>query len=176
MPALSPTMSAGNLAKWHVQPGDVVRPGTVLAEVETDKATLGVSLQGSEGPWVHGLVLVSQKRACVEVIIIVCLSHFQHFSPCSPLIIPTHTQFENQDDGFVAKLLVPDGARNVEVGTPVLVLVEDEAAIPAFANYAGPQPGGKAPSSGAGANSSPAASSGAAAAAAPAAKPSAQVC
>jgi pyruvate dehydrogenase E2 component (dihydrolipoamide acetyltransferase) len=40
MPALSPTMEEGKLAKWLVKEGDVVKSGTILAEIETDKATM----------------------------------------------------------------------------------------------------------------------------------------
>ena len=40
MPALSPTMEEGTLAKWLVKAGDIVRSGDVLAEIETDKATM----------------------------------------------------------------------------------------------------------------------------------------
>ena len=39
MPALSPTMTEGNLAKWHKKEGEVVKAGEVMAENETDKAT-----------------------------------------------------------------------------------------------------------------------------------------
>ncbi len=42
MPALSPTMEEGNLAKWLVKEGDHVAPGDVIAEIETDKATMEV--------------------------------------------------------------------------------------------------------------------------------------
>ncbi|WGF86339.1 pyruvate dehydrogenase complex dihydrolipoamide acetyltransferase [Marinivivus vitaminiproducens] len=42
MPALSPTMTEGNLATWHKQPGDEVKAGDVIAEIETDKATMEV--------------------------------------------------------------------------------------------------------------------------------------
>jgi pyruvate dehydrogenase E1 component subunit beta len=42
MPALSPTMEEGNLAKWLVNEGDAVSPGDVIAEIETDKATMEV--------------------------------------------------------------------------------------------------------------------------------------
>jgi len=42
MPALSPTMTEGNLAKWHKAEGDVVESGDVIAEIETDKATMEV--------------------------------------------------------------------------------------------------------------------------------------
>ena len=42
MPALSPTMEEGTLAKWHVKVGDKVRSGDIIAEIETDKATMEV--------------------------------------------------------------------------------------------------------------------------------------
>ncbi|MEO5604670.1 MAG: biotin/lipoyl-containing protein, partial [Novosphingobium sp.] len=40
MPALSPTMEEGKLAKWLVKEGDTVKSGDILAEIETDKATM----------------------------------------------------------------------------------------------------------------------------------------
>src|SRR5215475_9786668 len=42
MPALSPTMEKGNLAKWLKKEGDKVKSGDVIAEIETDKATMEV--------------------------------------------------------------------------------------------------------------------------------------
>jgi len=42
MPALSPTMEEGTLAKWHIKAGDKVSSGDVIAEIETDKATMEV--------------------------------------------------------------------------------------------------------------------------------------
>ncbi len=42
MPALSPTMEEGNLVKWHIKVGDKVKAGDILAEIETDKATMEV--------------------------------------------------------------------------------------------------------------------------------------
>src|ERR1051326_2915162 len=42
MPALSPTMTEGKIAKWHKKVGDAVKAGDVLAEIETDKATMEV--------------------------------------------------------------------------------------------------------------------------------------
>src|SRR5262249_45913145 len=40
MPALSPTMEEGKIAKWHVKEGDALKSGDVLAEIETGKATM----------------------------------------------------------------------------------------------------------------------------------------
>src|SRR6516225_6364845 len=42
MPALSPTMEKGNLAKWLKKEGEAVKSGDVIAEIETDKATMEV--------------------------------------------------------------------------------------------------------------------------------------
>ena len=42
MPALSPTMTEGRLSKWHKSEGDFVEAGDILAEIETDKATMEV--------------------------------------------------------------------------------------------------------------------------------------
>ncbi|ASD28316.1 pyruvate dehydrogenase complex E1 component subunit beta [Brevundimonas diminuta] len=81
MPALSPTMEEGTLTKWHIKAGDVVSAGQVIAEIETDKATMEV---------------------------------------------------EAVDEGEVLEILVPEGAENVKVNTPIARLAgEDGAAAPA---------------------------------------------
>ncbi len=45
MPALSPTMQAGNLGAWQKKPGDTIGPGEVLVEIETDKAQMDFEFQ-----------------------------------------------------------------------------------------------------------------------------------
>lgn len=45
MPALSPTMTAGNIGTWQKQPGDTISPGDVLVEIETDKAQMDFEFQ-----------------------------------------------------------------------------------------------------------------------------------
>jgi pyruvate dehydrogenase E1 component beta subunit len=85
MPALSPTMEEGTLAKWLVKEGDQVSSGDILAEIETDKATM---------------------------------------------------EFEAIDEGTVGKILVPEGAEGVKVGTVIAVLAgegEDASAVAAAA-------------------------------------------
>jgi pyruvate dehydrogenase E2 component (dihydrolipoamide acetyltransferase) len=64
MPALSPTMTEGNLAKWHKKEGDEVRAGDVLAEIETDKATMEVEAV-DEGTM--GKILVPEGAQGVKV-------------------------------------------------------------------------------------------------------------
>ena len=70
MPALSPTMEEGTLAKWLVKEGDQVSSGAVLAEIETDKATMEfeavdegtvgkiVVPEGTEGVKVNDLIAI----------------------------------------------------------------------------------------------------------------------
>jgi pyruvate dehydrogenase E2 component (dihydrolipoamide acetyltransferase) len=70
MPALSPTMEEGKLAKWHVKEGDKVSSGDVIAEIETDKATMEVESidegtigkimvpEGTEGVKVNAVIAV----------------------------------------------------------------------------------------------------------------------
>ena len=81
MPALSPTMEEGTLAKWLVKEGDTIKSGDIIAEIETDKATM---------------------------------------------------EFEAVDEGTLGKILIPEGAEGVKVGTVIATLSdEDEACAPA---------------------------------------------
>ncbi|MDP2781186.1 pyruvate dehydrogenase complex dihydrolipoamide acetyltransferase [Devosia sp.] len=64
MPALSPTMEEGKLAKWHVKEGDTVSSGDVIAEIETDKATMEVEAV-DEGK--IGKILVAEGTDNVKV-------------------------------------------------------------------------------------------------------------
>jgi len=70
MPALSPTMTEGKLAKWHVKVGDTVKAGQVICEIETDKATMEVEAvdegkigqivvpEGAEGVKVNAVIAI----------------------------------------------------------------------------------------------------------------------
>ena len=64
MPALSPTMTDGKLAKWHKKEGDAVESGDVIAEIETDKATMEIEAV-EEG--VLGKILVAEGTEEVPV-------------------------------------------------------------------------------------------------------------
>jgi Biotin-requiring enzyme len=64
MPALSPTMTEGTLARWLKNEGDLVRAGDIIAEIETDKATMEVEAV-DEG--VLGKILVPGGTAGVKV-------------------------------------------------------------------------------------------------------------
>ncbi|MBT4567117.1 MAG: biotin/lipoyl-binding protein, partial [Marinovum sp.] len=64
MPALSPTMEEGTLAKWMVSEGDTVASGDIIAEIETDKATMEFEAV-DEG--VIGKILVAEGTENVKV-------------------------------------------------------------------------------------------------------------
>eukprot|EP00004_Rigifila_ramosa_P025861 TRINITY_DN783_c0_g1_i1.p1 TRINITY_DN783_c0_g1~~TRINITY_DN783_c0_g1_i1.p1 ORF type:complete len:549 (-),score=133.33 TRINITY_DN783_c0_g1_i1:19-1455(-) len=90
MPALSPTMSQGNIARWLKKEGDAIVAGDLLCEIETDKATL---------------------------------------------------EYECQEEGFLAKIILPQGSKDITVGKPICIITPEKADVPKFASY---QPSGKA--------------------------------
>ncbi|CAL8068175.1 unnamed protein product [Calicophoron daubneyi] len=84
LPNLSPTMETGGVVSWAKKEGDEVNEGDLLAEIETDKATMS---------------------------------------------------FEASDTGFLAKILIPAGKKDIPVGTPLCVLVENAGDVAAFKDY-----------------------------------------
>ena len=64
MPALSPTMEEGTLSKWLVKEGDKVESGDLIAEIETDKATMEVEAI-EDG--IIGKILVSEGQESIKV-------------------------------------------------------------------------------------------------------------
>jgi pyruvate dehydrogenase E2 component (dihydrolipoamide acetyltransferase) len=86
MPNLSPTMEKGNIAKWLKKEGDSIKPGDILAQIETDKATV---------------------------------------------------DFEMQEEGYIAKLLYPEGAKDVKLGQVVAIIVESKDDVSKFTDYKG---------------------------------------
>ncbi|SMR59160.1 unnamed protein product [Zymoseptoria tritici ST99CH_1E4] len=95
MPALSPTMTSGNIGSWQKQAGDALAPGDVLVEIETDKAQM---------------------------------------------------DFEFQEDGILAKILKDSGTKDVAVGNPIAVMIEEGGDVSAFESFSLDDAGGeKAP-------------------------------
>jgi pyruvate dehydrogenase E1 component beta subunit len=95
MPALSPTMTEGKIARWLKSEGEAVRAGDVLAEIETDKATMEV---------------------------------------------------EANDEGVLAKIVIPEGTEHVAVNTPIAVIAENgEDASAAKKTARSPEPFHDAP-------------------------------
>ena len=79
MPSLSPTMEEGSLAKWYVRPGDKVKPGDIIADIETDKALMeyesieeGTILdllveEGTENIKVNSLIAIIETEGSEEI-------------------------------------------------------------------------------------------------------------
>jgi pyruvate dehydrogenase E2 component (dihydrolipoamide acetyltransferase) len=84
LPALSPTMETGTIRSWAKNEGDKIAEGDILAEIETDKATLG---------------------------------------------------FEAGDEGYLAKILIPGGSKDIPVGKLCAILVEKAEDIAAFKDF-----------------------------------------
>jgi pyruvate dehydrogenase E2 component (dihydrolipoamide acetyltransferase) len=83
MPALSPTMEEGKLAKWHVKPGDKVRSGDVIAEIETDKATMEVEAV-DEGIVAELLVAEGTEAVKVNTVIAQLREEGESAAPAKP--------------------------------------------------------------------------------------------
>ncbi|XP_055859156.1 dihydrolipoyllysine-residue acetyltransferase component of pyruvate dehydrogenase complex, mitochondrial isoform X3 [Episyrphus balteatus] len=84
LPALSPTMEQGTIVSWEKKEGDKLNEGDLLAEIETDKATMG---------------------------------------------------FETPEEGYLAKIIVPAGQKDVTIGKLVCIIVENEADVAAFKDF-----------------------------------------
>ncbi|XP_050448766.1 dihydrolipoyllysine-residue acetyltransferase component of pyruvate dehydrogenase complex, mitochondrial [Cataglyphis hispanica] len=84
LPALSPTMETGTIVSWQKKEGDKLNEGDLLAEIETDKATMA---------------------------------------------------FETPEEGYLAKILVPAGTKNVPLGKLVCIIVKDKSDIVAFKDF-----------------------------------------
>ncbi|HAD29279.1 MAG TPA: pyruvate dehydrogenase complex E1 component subunit beta [Rhodobacteraceae bacterium] len=109
MPALSPTMEEGTLAKWLVKEGDTVQSGEVMAEIETDKATMEFEAV-DEG--IIGKILIAEGSEEVKV-----------NTPIAILL-------EDGEDADFVELAVPTATPKVEAVTSALPLTEAKSAAP----------------------------------------------
>jgi pyruvate dehydrogenase E2 component (dihydrolipoamide acetyltransferase) len=87
MPALSPTMEEGKLAKWHVKEGDNVSSGDVIAEIETDKATMEVEAV-DEGKIGKIVVPEGTENVKVNAVIAVLLTEGESAPAAAPAPAP----------------------------------------------------------------------------------------
>jgi Pyruvate/2-oxoglutarate dehydrogenase complex, dihydrolipoamide acyltransferase (E2) component, and related enzymes len=71
MPALSPTMTSGNIGAWQKKPGDAITPGEVLVEIETDKAQMDFEFQ-EEGVLAKILKETGEKDVAVGSVSLPC--------------------------------------------------------------------------------------------------------
>ena len=93
MPALSPTMTEGKLAKWHVKVGDTVKSGQVMCEIETDKATMEVEAV-DEGRIGQIVVPEGTEGVKVNAVIAILLEEGEKAAPATaaaPAVAPAAT-------------------------------------------------------------------------------------
>jgi len=83
MPALSPTMEEGTLAKWHIKVGDKVKSGDVIAEIETDKATMEVEAV-DEGVVAELLIAEGTEGVKVNAVIAQLSEEGEKYTPAAP--------------------------------------------------------------------------------------------
>jgi pyruvate dehydrogenase E2 component (dihydrolipoamide acetyltransferase) len=95
MPALSPTMTEGNLARWVKKEGDAVKPGMVLAEIETDKATMEVEAV-DEGKLAKILVPAGTQGVKVNQLIAVLLEDGEADLPANYSAAPAAPKAESK--------------------------------------------------------------------------------
>ncbi|KAL5279278.1 DLAT family protein [Megaselia abdita] len=84
LPALSPTMEQGTIVSWEKKEGDKLNEGDLLAEIETDKATMG---------------------------------------------------FETPEEGYLAKIIVPAGSKDIAIGKLLCIIVENQEDVAAFKDF-----------------------------------------
>jgi pyruvate dehydrogenase E2 component (dihydrolipoamide acetyltransferase) len=123
MPALSPTMTEGSLAKWHKKEGDTVKAGDILAEIETDKATMEFEAV-DEGTLGRILVPEGTKGVLVNQPIAVILG-------------------EGESAGDIAK--APAAPPKAAASAPAAQPVPKPVSAPAAANAAAPKPAPEPP-------------------------------
>ena len=101
MPALSPTMTSGNLTKWVKKEGDKVRPGDVIAEIETDKATMEVE-SVDEGILVKITVEAGAQNIPVGSLIAVILEDGEDASIVDAIVESSSSGLHEQSPGVPA--------------------------------------------------------------------------
>ncbi|MDP3492975.1 MAG: pyruvate dehydrogenase complex dihydrolipoamide acetyltransferase [Hyphomonadaceae bacterium] len=126
MPALSPTMEEGNLAKWHVKVGDKVKPGDIIAEIETDKATMEVEAV-DEG--VVSKLLVAAGAQGVKVNAVIAELDGEGEAPAKG------------DDGTKAPSKAAVEAKTPSAASPAKAGVQPVSASPAVASGSPPSRG-----------------------------------
>ncbi len=131
MPALSPTMEEGTLAKWLVKPGDQVKSGDILAEIETDKATMEFEAI-DEG--VVGALLVNEGTEGVKVgTIIATLTGDDEATSSAPQVTAAPPPAPVAAAPKAAVVVVQPAATEVPAGTATVSTTVREALRDAMA-------------------------------------------
>ena len=113
MPALSPTMEEGKLAKWHVKEGDTVSSGDVIAEIETDKATMEVEAV-DEGK--IGKIMVAEGTEGVKVNAVIAVL-LQEGESADAVVAPKAAPAAEAQKAEAPKAAAPAEAPKAEIAT-----------------------------------------------------------
>ncbi len=108
MPALSPTMEEGTLARWLVKEGDTVTSGTVLAEIETDKATMEFE---SIDEGTVGSILVAEGSENVKVGTVIAVLLGEGEDAAQPLPAAASPSGSRKREGSLKRDLPPSRLR-----------------------------------------------------------------
>jgi pyruvate dehydrogenase E2 component (dihydrolipoamide acetyltransferase) len=108
MPTLSPTMEEGTLAKWLVKIGDIVKPGDLIAEIETDKATMEFEAI-DEGRVSEIFVLEGAEGVAVGTVIAKLESSDTGEPPVAEVVqpVPVRAEIEKQTAPVAVPMLAP---------------------------------------------------------------------
>jgi len=117
MPALSPTMEEGTLTKWHIKAGDTVSAGQVIAEIETDKATMEVEAV-DEGEVLEILVAEGSENVKVNTPIARLAGEDGAAAPAPKAEAPAAAPVESDTSGEPEKKDVTAAGPKVELRDP----------------------------------------------------------
>jgi pyruvate dehydrogenase E1 component beta subunit len=117
MPALSPTMEEGTLTKWHIKAGDTVSAGQVIAEIETDKATMEVEAV-DEGEVLEILVAEGSENVKVNTPIARLAGEDGAAAPAPKAETPAAAPAESDKSGEPEKKDVTAAGPKVELRDP----------------------------------------------------------
>ncbi|RYD49008.1 MAG: pyruvate dehydrogenase complex E1 component subunit beta, partial [Sphingomonadales bacterium] len=119
MPALSPTMEEGTLAKWLVKEGDVVKSGDILAEIETDKATMEFE-SIDEGTITSILVAEGTDNVKVGTVIATISGEGEDASSPTPAPAPAPAAEAPAQEQKAAESETPEAPKKADSGTKQL--------------------------------------------------------
>ncbi|HJD67400.1 MAG TPA: pyruvate dehydrogenase complex dihydrolipoamide acetyltransferase [Rickettsia endosymbiont of Bembidion lapponicum] len=117
MPALSPTMTEGNLARWLKKEGDKINPGEVIAEIETDKATMEVEAV-DEGTLAKIIIPQGSQNVPVNSLIAVLIEEGEELSGIEEFIAKNNSNSPKKEEiSKPAETIAPQNVKEENIAT-----------------------------------------------------------
>ncbi|MGI4752900.1 MAG: pyruvate dehydrogenase complex dihydrolipoamide acetyltransferase [Janthinobacterium lividum] len=117
MPALSPTMTEGNLARWLKKEGDKINPGEVIAEIETDKATMEVEAV-DEGTLAKIIIPQGSQNVPVNSLIAVLIEEGEELSGIEEFIAKNNSNSPKKEEiSKPAETIAPQNVKEENITT-----------------------------------------------------------